>query len=302
MKTTSPSCNAPKSKDMCSMKSVILPIIAGLLHLQVFCYAMKTIVAPRTLSENGTVDSTIDVYVFSAYLFDLICCYLFNVVPFSRCKSGKDVAVHHLPVLLVFIPLYLPSHSFLEQLSKFDPLIHNILSFGSNANANGSGATVDVTFLLIDGIARANGYGFISSFNEVIMCFQRAEMSLQGVTSFQDIPTMKQRFFTGRFMMGLELHYKLAIFALFPFFSSTGCFYMERAGYTYLTQVNPEMPLWRILMKLYASPCMLRGVACRVFMITMYPTMAKRTIKKIQQFYNDCFEKTNRGVEGVKTK
>ena len=99
----------------------------------------------------------------------------------------------------------------------------------------------------------------------------------------------------------LELHLKLAIFVLVPFFSSTaGCFYMDRAGYMYLTQAYHEMPIWRILSQLYASPGILRGVVYRIFMIYMYPTMAKRTLKKIKQFYIEGGEKKNKDLEGIK--
>ncbi len=109
--------------------SVCLPILAVFLHLRVFFHAvacLSTTFTDKLPIQDSLVNLTlIDRYVCSAYSFDLICCYVFKTIPFSRCYSSSDIAGHHLPILLLFLPLCVPA--FFQQFQQLDPLFHNIV-------------------------------------------------------------------------------------------------------------------------------------------------------------------------------
>ena len=72
-------------------QSITLPLIAGLLHLQVFYYAaVHCLLRVRQQSSNDISSDEfrnecflLDRAIFLAYVFDLLCCY-FRVIPFSR--------------------------------------------------------------------------------------------------------------------------------------------------------------------------------------------------------------------------
>ena len=72
-------------------QSITLPLIAGLLHLQVFYYAaVHCLLRVRQQSSNDISSDEfrhecflLDRAIFLAYVFDLLCCW-FKVIPFSR--------------------------------------------------------------------------------------------------------------------------------------------------------------------------------------------------------------------------
>lgn len=73
-------------------QSITLPLIAGLLHLQVFYYAAVHCIFRAYFKSNEAVSVSSDEFrnecflldraIFMAYVFDLLCCY-FKVIPFS---------------------------------------------------------------------------------------------------------------------------------------------------------------------------------------------------------------------------
>ena len=85
------STTATKQQPLPKWQSITLPLIAGLLHLQVFYYAaVHCIFRAYFKSESEVVSSDefrnecflLDRAIFMAYVFDLLCCY-FKVIPFS---------------------------------------------------------------------------------------------------------------------------------------------------------------------------------------------------------------------------
>lgn len=303
--------------------SIALPIIAGLLHTQVFFYAVKTLVLSRTIllhHSDALIDlvkikgqlQRLDICVFFAYSFDLICCYVFKVIPFSRCNSSRDIATHHLPILLLFLPLCVPCYY--SMFYHLDPLSHNIFDYDIGAaggdlfdtspdhhagDHHHDGIHFKVRWLYA--VLVANGLGFISSLNEVFMCFQRAEMNLGGIRYFKDIPMMKEpslststlqytskrriQIFTSRSMIGIELYFKLCIFCMFSLVSFWQCCQVDRASFDYVNVVHPELNVWGKIGMVYSSPVVLRGLLFRIFMFAMYPFMGWRTAKKIRMHH-----------------
>jgi len=155
---------------------------------------------------------------------------------------------------------------------------------------------------------RASGLGFLSSLNEVFMCFQRVEMNLYGIEHFRDIPSLlpnppngkKQQqprlVFASRFVIGLELYFKFAIFCIIPFFSFKALCDMDISSISFLTGEAATAAaeatdyslaaMFLLLASLLSSPNCIRGGIFRIFMLTMYPSMGKRTLKKIEQYHN----------------
>ena len=79
-------------KPLPKWQSITLPLIAGLLHLQVFYYAAVHCIFRAYFKSNEAVSVSSDEFrnecflldraIFMAYVFDLLCCY-FKVIPFS---------------------------------------------------------------------------------------------------------------------------------------------------------------------------------------------------------------------------
>ena len=77
-------------KPLPKWQSITLPLIAGLLHLQVFYYAAVHCIFRAYFNKSSEVSSDefrnecflLDRAIFMAYVFDLLCCY-FKVIPFS---------------------------------------------------------------------------------------------------------------------------------------------------------------------------------------------------------------------------
>ncbi len=216
----------------------------------------------------------IDRAVIAAYTFDLICCYYFRVIPFSRCNSSMDIVGHHVPILCVLIPL--GAHLW-TGVRFVDPISFAIidLEIGSKYRSG-----------FIAGGLTANGFGFLSSLNEAFMCFQRGEMSLQGVTCFRDISSMKHRFFTGRVIVGIELYFKLCIFWVFSIFAFKASSDLHQNHSEFVGEMaEGEEPVWRTKLLSIKSLAVIRSIIYRFFILVLYPSMGMRTFKKIKQFH-----------------
>ena len=215
--------------------SILLPIVAGILHFRVFLTSLCILTSTRSLSTVDVQNKLInlDKVVVSAYTFDLFCCYVGQVIPFSRCNSAWDVAAHHLPILLVFVPLNLPMYC--ERFMHLDPLSSDIM-----------GSSLDGEFreAFIDAGLRSYGWGFISSLNESFMCLQRAEMSARGLKVFREISDstsqkMKHKcriIFTSRFTIALELYFKLGVFCIFSLCGFRACCDLDVVMFRYTTK------------------------------------------------------------------
>jgi hypothetical protein len=175
--------------------------------------------------------------------------------------------------LLAVVPLGISQWS--ESFQSWDPLLHNILNYHTDFGILRLG--------LLVGLSRSVGWGYISSFNEVIMCLQRAEMNLQGCTKFRNelLEEMKFRFFTSRPCVCLELYFKGGIFCIFGCFGFQACFSLDKVTYYYLIETGSSS----VLKSMVSSPNYIRGVIYRLFVLIMYPRMGLRTIKRIKQFH-----------------
>ncbi|KAL7539085.1 hypothetical protein ACHAXR_009012 [Thalassiosira sp. AJA248-18] len=267
---------------------ISLPLIAGFLHLQVFYYAVFHCISRAIKSEAEEFTSEefrnecflLDRAIFIAYMFDLMCCYL-KVIPFSRSRNPKDIIGHHVktiivPTLVLALPLAIPLWGNLRSLesTSFSILDFNI----GNENRN----------YFINSYTMASGFAYISSLNEVFMCFQRVEMSIAGVDSFREIPQMKSRFFTSRFVIGAELCYKLFFFWGMSLVACKACCDFDKSLYdSIIASHDYDKSIWRTLLTIYSSPAVLRGALFRAFSVVMYPSMGARCLKKIKEFYRE---------------
>ena len=288
-----PNTNAikPTSKPSTQWYHAVLPFIAGLFHLRVFYHAIHCII-PRFLpnfilfkniDNNTTVLSTptfmnecyrLDLAIFVAYMFDLVCCHL-KVIPFSRCNSSRDIIGHHVPTLILALPLAIPLWA---NLRTFDPIVSTVLN----------GDNTEIRNRFIDSYLLASGFAYISSLNEVIMCFQRVEMTLAGVTTFRDIPMMKRHLFTSRGIVGFELMYKMCFFWGMSILACKACCEYDKSIYDAITApVDYNEPIWKTIVTLYSSLSVLRGALFRAFSVVMYPSMGARCFKKIKQFLKE---------------
>ena len=137
----------------------------------------------------------------------------------------------------------------------------------------------------------ASGHAYISSLNEVFMCFQRVEMSLQGVTTFRDISSMKYHFFTSNIIVGMELCYKILFFWCISLFACKACCDFDMALYKSIVESGgDDQSTLKILMTVYTSPAVLRGALFRLFSVIMYPSMGMRCYKKIKQLRRDILK------------
>ena len=260
--------------------SAALPFVAGCLHLSVFCtavFGIYNVFANRSQHQytsdeyRGSVFS-LDMAVFVAYMFDIVCS-LGGVIPFSRCSKSRDILGHHIPTLVLALPLAVPLWSNLKSLEPALEILE--VSIGD--------ATRD---RFVDAFTLASGFAYISSLNEVIMCFQRAEMSLQQVTSIRDVDQMKFKLFTSRCVVGFELLYKLSFFWGMSLLACKACFDFDMSIYSFVSREEGVSTLSKVAY-IYTSPAVLRGVLFRVFAIVMYPSMGARSLKKFKQFINE---------------
>ena len=282
-----------------SWQSILLPLIAGFLHLQVFYYA-STAVYRSFINPDSNTTTTIttsseqfrnDCYlldraIFLAYMFDLLCCYL-KVIPFSRCNTSKDIIGHHVPTLLLALPLAIPLWSSgsgsggsdnIDWCSSLEVTSCAILD-SNEATATATEATLAIRQYFITSYTMASGFAYISSLNEVFMCFQRVEMSLNGIPYFWDIPKYQYSYpklFTSRLVIGIELWYKFIFFWFMSLVACKACCDFDKSLYDYIAtiasndgeqQEQQEQSIWKILLIIYTSPAVLRGALFRAFSV-----------------------------------
>ncbi|KAL3941446.1 MAG: hypothetical protein SGBAC_004186 [Bacillariaceae sp.] len=273
-----------KSAASIGLLQVILPFLAGLAHLQVVYFAFFKTILP--ILHGGVAGKQTDVFQFElyaldlavaiAYMVDLVGCY-FGALPFSRCNRSKDIIEHHLPTLLLALPFAIPTWAQMESIESSLP----ILSLGEDNELRDE---------FIKGCMMASGFAYISSMNEVFMCFQRVEMSLQKAAKFTDIPQMKHHFFTSRLIIGMELCYKLAFFWGLSILACWGCVKLPYAVYQ-MHMSNEELALWHVPLKMITSPIVLRALLFLTFSVVMYPSMGSRCLRKVKQFFAEGREK-----------
>ncbi len=297
-----------QQKQRLGWSQVFMPLIAGLFHLQVFYYAAFHNILPRflphlitaiTRSTSSTSSLSqlttnefkngcyqLDQAIFIAYIFDLLCCAV-NIIPFSRCNSSKDIIGHHIPTLVLALPLAMPLWHI--GLGYLDPTVLSILD-----DDNGNFTSLEIRKQFMDAFMLASGFAYVSSLNEVIMCFQRVEMSLNSIRNFYDIPSSmmkkngQRRLFTSRFVIGFELFYKLFFFWGMSILACKACCEFDKSLYDAITSpLDYTEPMWRTLLTIYSSPAILRGALFRVFSVVMYPSMGRRCLKKIKQFLKE---------------
>lgn len=280
-----------------SFISIILPLVAGLLHLNVFYQSVfKFITVP--LEDNDDSDMLFqmayifDKSVFFAYVFDLFCCYGFNLRPFSRCSTNLEIFLHHAPIILTILPLGIPLWA---KMIDFDRTLHEIMG------TNSMHADYALRTQMLRSLRKANGWGFISSLNEFFMCFQRAEMNMFGIPAFQNVAEFKEgrKFMTSRFAIGLELYFKLGIFWIFPLISFKECFCIDKIWYDYHRMLNPDSSVLSFVMSICSSATMLRTLVFRAFMFFLYPNMGLRTFRKLMTFHGKV-TKRGGGIREVK--
>lgn len=197
-----------------------------------------------------------------------------------------------MPTLLLALPLAVPLWSGHALLRAFDPTSFFMLD---DLPIN-DGLRAD----FINAYAAASGFAYVSSLNEVFMCLQRVEMSLAGVSSFRDVPTIgKRRFFTSKYLIGAELCYKLAFFWGMSLIACKACCDFDRAVYNYAVASSGSTSTWTTLLAVYSSPAVLRGALFRAFSVVMYPSMGMRCLKKIKQLHREG-EEEEKGTFVVK--
>ena len=262
-----------------SRRSVWLPIIAGILHLHVLYRALMCLGAGRFGQPLLEIEPSIILYrnieyaVMSAYCFDIFCCML-SVVPFSRCRKGSEIVMHHMPVILILLPLGVPMWKHWRSWEPMLPLIESMDQEGSHY----------ATSLLL----YSNAWGFVSSLNEAIMCFQKAELSLHGFENMlEPRGEFSPKFWTSRTTEFLELSFKLCIFFVFPVLSLWSVFRTDMNLFNFHSNQNPSANFISILAATYAYPLQLRSIVWRFFIFSFYPALGKRTLEKIRRFLSE---------------
>jgi hypothetical protein len=243
-----------------------MSFVSALFHLQLF---LVTSISLILLYRDPTMElgrimfwvRYIDGGVALAYIWDIICINR-GVVPFSRCRKGSEIVAHHAPVIFFFLPMALP---LVMRSSWAEPMI-------------GISNKLDERVLRL--YLQGNGWGFISSLNEFIMCMQRVEMS-----HMQFDP--RSCFWNSKSIQFLELIFKVGIFTTF---SSISCFkscQIDVIVWQLLSSTNPTSSIFDLFIMTYKSPIQLRTIAWRLFAITNYPKMAKRTLDKLGALSQD---------------
>ena len=121
------------------------------------------------------------------------------------------------------------------------------------------------TLVILEAI---NGWGFLSSLNEFVMCHQQAENYMRAHGS-------RIAFFSSFPFVVLEISFKLAVFSIFPLFSTRACLRYDviawrAAGGSVLRLITSGSCIW------------VRTWLWRAFIFTKYPSMAKRAWGKLR--------------------
>ena len=258
---------------------IYLPILAGCLHLHVFYRALSFLYLIHPSQPPMEIESSLILYfsmklaVVLAYGFDLVCC-AFSVVPYLGCKKASEIVAHHLPVFLILLPLGVPMWKLWTEWGPMFPFIESL---------DGEGRDYAISLLL-----RANGWGFLSSLNETIMCFQKPELPLHRLsTMFEPRDHLRPRFWTSWTMEFLELSYKMSIFWVYPILSAAATCETDWHYFYFNKEQYPSASIFMLLCKTYWSPVQLRSLVWRVFIVLFYPFMGKRTSNKLRRFLKE---------------
>eukprot|EP00523_Entomoneis_sp_CCMP467_P004347 CAMPEP_0168743922 /NCGR_PEP_ID=MMETSP0724-20121128/13827_1 /TAXON_ID=265536 /ORGANISM="Amphiprora sp., Strain CCMP467" /LENGTH=418 /DNA_ID=CAMNT_0008791569 /DNA_START=8 /DNA_END=1264 /DNA_ORIENTATION=- len=349
----------PKKQDSPLRRAalVVLPILNGLLHLRVFCLSVFCLFVQTTanttlqqqqerpesilnMEQAQAYSATLDHAVFFAYLMDLVSTFGCQIIPLSRVTSGMDIFVHHMPII-VMVMIGLPVSS--PWCYALDPWFHEMISYAHNqshlagqqkllltttkSNKPPSEWLFQKSQRTFQAAYLSQGFGFMSSLNEVLMSFQQAELNWNGVPSLRqaqlewfttddDNATRTSRkfsFFTRPVMIGVELYFKVSIFCgwgVLCFFALTklwweGLDYLlhlyndvdEYQNYDNLTNLSQvwallsNSQLGKAALNLMTSPMHLRSMISIVFLVSMYPAMAWRTMNKIRRYHADLYRR-----------
>jgi len=131
--------------------------------------------------------------------------------------------------------------------------------------------------------ALINGWGFMSSFNEFIMCSQQAENYWNACVSHP----FQIKIAGSTLSQFIELVFKLCIFSIFPAFSVIACLRYDTLAWAHAATTTFGSRLFITLFHMLRSPIYLRTLAWRAFIAIMYPNMAKRTLLKLRRFIED---------------
>ena len=264
-------CMAPPLKKKKAKKPEVLVVsalvcgVASYLHLCVFVSALKCL---SSVPADGKI-TKIERSVLVAYAWDLLTLAL-GIVPFSRAKRSSDVIGHHAPVF-AFLFIGLP---YTFQLANIEPAV-------------AVSQAVPSAFRIFE---RINGWGFVSSLNEMIMCAQQSEIFLKrALTRKESKQELDGYIFTSKVVQLLELIFKLLVFTVFPTLSILGCLEYDMVAWAYYA----DTPLATTLLRLATSPIFLRTLAWRAFILIQYPPMAKRTYFKLKKHIQLSFMAKN---------
>jgi hypothetical protein len=190
----------------------------------------------------------------AAYVVDLVAIVCFGVVPFSRCQplpeGGLDVFRHHLPVLLVILPLQVP---LLLGWETVEPVVR-VLAQHDTA---------------LGGLLVQQGcWVSLSSVNEAIMCMQRV-----------DLPIV--RLWNSRSAYIFEMAYKCLIFTLFYALSAHAGI---RIGISATAIASASCDAHRLCVahSILASPYLWGHLGGCTFGAVLYPGMLSRAFGKLR--------------------
>jgi hypothetical protein len=179
-----PLCPCPTLPPPQQWGLILLPPIVGLLHLCAFYNAVFGCILFGRDHDDHCHDGRgttvyieefccwcflLDSPIFMAYPFDLICCLFFGVIPFSRCNCSHNIVVHHLPTLILALPLAVPLWNYSAQLRALVPLPSSLLNLDPYLN----GVALRANFMAMYMVA--SGYAYASLMNEVLMCAQHGD-------------------------------------------------------------------------------------------------------------------------------
>lgn len=233
--------------------------LAAVAHLKVFLNALRCVVEPLgPSSADASIDhlGRLEASVVIAYTWDMVCLAI-GIIPFSRVRQPRDIIAHHIPVFL-FLGIGLPFMLRLSFIEEAVPLRN------------------DARVMRI--FERINGWGFLSSLNESIMCAQQAaKFFFKGtVPSALSIAWKLVEF--------IELIYKLAVFTVLPLMSLLACFEYDIIFWSLSARRDRASSTLDGIRRMLSSPVYLRTCIWRLFVATQYPSMATRTWSKLSKF------------------
>ena len=230
-----------------SVGTDVVCLIAAALHSLIFARAVACV----WLSGVGCADALClatlrrtSVAVGAAYAWDLFSIRGLGIVPLSRCRTGDDIVGHHVPVLCVMMPLGLP---FCCGWRGWEPAC----------------AVAIMPRLVLF----AEGTGFLSSLNEAIMCLQKVRGVRAVARSFGAV--------------AFELVYKVLIFSVMALAILVGCLAIQYHVFVRCREVHAG-DARALVAAVLSSPVLLRSLVYGWFVLSKYPVMGRRAIRKLR--------------------